>query len=249
MNRFEGKVALVTGGGSGIGRAAALAFAREGARVLVANRSDEAGGSTVAAICAAGGVAAFKRTDVSKADDVEAMIAFVVEKFGRLDVAFNNAAVGGVNKPLHEHTDEEFDEVQAINVRGVFLSMKHEICQMLAQGGGVILNTSSINGLCGVLGNQAAYTTSKFAVLGLTRTAARDYATKKIRVNALAPAGFVTPMLRRAVDDHLDFVANLLPMKRVADVDEIVGAITFLCSDEASFITGHTLAVDGGFLA
>lgn len=262
MNRFQGKVVLVTGGSSGIGRAAALAFAREGAMVAVAARGSERGEAVVREIAEAGGTAAFFRTDVSKADEVEALVRGTVERFGRLDCALNNAATLeiGSHKPLHELTEEEFDAHLALNLKSVWLCMKHEIARMLEQGGGgAIVNTSSVNGLGGVP-NASPYAAAKAGVLGLTKSAALEYASRGIRVNALVAGGFRTPMLEGVFDfmtggdaaagEQLRAqVAQMVPLQRIGRPEEAADAALWLCSDQASYVTGNSLIVDGGLTA
>jgi NAD(P)-dependent dehydrogenase (short-subunit alcohol dehydrogenase family) len=262
MNRFEGKVVLVTGGSSGIGRAAALAFAREGAMVAVAARGSERGEAVVREIEEAGGRAAFFQADVSRADQVEALVRGTIERFGRLDCALNNAATLeiGSHKPLHELTEEEFDAHLALNLKSVWLCMKHEIAHMLERGGGgAIVNTSSVNGLGGVP-HASPYAAAKAGVLGLTKSAALECASLGIRVNALVAGGFRTPMLE-GVFDHMaggdpaaaeqlaGQVAQTVPMQRIGRPEEAADAALWLCSDQSSYMTGHSLIVDGGLTA
>lgn len=246
MTEFMGKVALVTGASSGIGRAVATALARQGARVVLAARSAQALEETAQEL---GSEVAWRSTDVSCEDQVASLVEFAVSRFGRLDLAFNNA--GSCHPPclLHELSAQEFLQDMNVNAAGVFYCLKHEIPLMLSQGEGVIVNDSSINGLSAVLGKQAGYTASKFAIEGLTRTAALDYAERGIRVNAVAPAGFPTPMLLGFTNHHPEVVADLLPMKRVPQMHEIVDVVLWLLSSRSSFVTGQTIAVDGGFLA
>ena len=250
MKRFEGKVALVTGGNSGIGRATAFAFARDGARVVIAARRKREGEETVEAIRDAGGDAVFVKTDVSRAAEVEALIARTVELHGRLDCAFNNAGVnsGGLT---HEATEDDWDRLMDINLKGVWLCVKHEIIQMLAQGGGAIVNDSSTSGLLAD-GSSALYTASKHGVVGLTSTAALQYATRGIRVNAVCPGWTMTPMVEESLesDPHRKAAAlNETPQRRIAGPEEIAKAVLWLCSDESSFVTGHSMPVDGGLTA
>lgn len=251
--RFEGKVALVTGSASGMGRAIAMAFAAEGASVLAADISAAGNDETVAAIAAAGGMAAAVTTDVSDAAAVQAMVAAAVDRFGRLDCAVNAAAIEGESVPLGDLDDALFDRVMAINTRSVYLCMKHEIAAMLAAGnGGAIVNIASTNSYR-PQPHQSAYTASKFAVLGLTKSAAIDYAPKGIRINAICPGAIDTPMLRNAMErrgrNEADTVARLSLVGRFGQVDEIANAALWLCSDESSFTVGHALAVDGGYLS
>ena len=250
---FEGKVALVTGAASGMGRATSRAFAAAGASVLVADVNASGGDETVELITSAGGAARFAPTDVSDAASVEAMVRAAVEAFGRLDCAVNNAAIENESVPLAECEDDNFERIMAINTRGVFLCMKHEIRQMLAQGsGGTIVNLGSTNSFR-PQPNQPAYTASKHAVLGLTRSAAMDYAAHGIRVNAICPGAIDTPMLRGAIDkrgrDPEEVAKRLSHLGRFGDVTEIAAAALWLSSDESSFTVGHALAVDGGYLA
>jgi NAD(P)-dependent dehydrogenase (short-subunit alcohol dehydrogenase family) len=249
MKRFEGKVALVTGGNSGIGRATAFAFARDGARVVIAARREREGEETVQAIRDAGGDAAFVKTDVSREAEVEALIAMTVELHGRLDCAFNNAGVNGGGL-THETTEDEWDRLFDVNLKGVWLCMKHEIVQMLAQGGGTIVNDSSTSGLMAD-GSSAIYTASKHGVVGLTSSAALQYATRGIRVNAVCPGWTMTPMVEDVETDPARKAAafNETPQRRIAGPEEIAEAVLWLCSDESSFVTGHSLPVDGGATA
>jgi len=252
MKEFEGKVALVTGGGSGIGRATALAFAREGAQVVIGNRNVERGEETVAMIRGAGGTASFQRTDVVVASEVEALIDRAVETCGRLDVAFNNAGIEGDVKPtLIDHTETNFDIVMDINVKGVWLSMKYEIPQMLKTGGGAIVNCSSVAGVIGFPG-IGIYSASKHAVIGLTKAAALEFSAQGIRVNSVNPAVIDTEMVDRLADGmnvKKDDLTTFHPIGRLGRVEEVAEAVLWLCSDKASFVTGHSMMVDGGFTA
>jgi len=252
MKEFEGKVALVTGGGSGIGRATALAFAREGAQVVIGNRNVERGEETVAMIRGAGGTASFQRTDVVVASEVEALIDRAVETCGRLDVAFNNAGIEGDVKPtLIDQTEANFDAVMNINVKGVWLSMKYEIPQMLRTGGGAIVNCSSVAGVIGFPG-IGIYSASKHAVIGLTKAAALEFSAQGIRVNSVNPAVIDTEMVDRLADGmnvKKDDLATFHPIGRLGRVEEVAEAVLWLCSDKASFVTGHSMMVDGGFTA
>ena len=252
MEEFEGKVALITGGGSGIGRATALAFAREGAQVVIGNRNEKRGEETVAMIRKAGGEASFQRTDVLVTKDIEALVKHAVSNYGGLDLAFNNAGVEGDVAPLTEQTEENYDAVMDVNVKGVWLSMKYEIPQILKRGGGAIVNCSSVAGLIG-FPNMAPYFASKHAVIGLTKVAALEYSAKGIRINAVNPAVIDTEMVDRLAAGFgmkkEDDLAPLHPIGRLGRVEEIAEAVLWLCSKKSSFVTGHSLVVDGGFTA
>ena len=247
----QGKVVLVTGAGSGIGRATALVFAREGAKVVVSDIVVEGGEETVQQIKAAGGEAIFVKADVSKAADVEALITQTVETYGRLDCAFNNAGIEGGVKPTIDCTEEEFDRTIAVNLTGVWLCMKYEIQQMLSQGGGAIVNTASVAGLVGFPG-LPDYVASKHGVLGLTKTAALEYAKSGIRVNAVCPGVIQTPMVERGAQLSPGFdelAVSMEPVGRFGQPSEIGEAVVWLCSEAASFVTGHPMTVDGGLVA
>lgn len=252
MKEFEGKVALVTGGGSGIGRATAVAFAREGAQVVIGNRNVERGEETVSMIRAAGGTASFRRTDVLVAADIDALIKHAVSEYGGLDVAFNNAGIEGDAKPtVIDHTEANFDLVMDINVKGVWFSMKYEIPQMLKRGGGAIVNCSSVAGVVGFPG-IGIYSASKHAVVGLTKAAALEYAAQGIRVNAVNPAVIDTEMVDRiagGMNVKKDDLTTFHPIGRLGRVEEVAEAVLWLCSDKASFVTGHSMIIDGGFTA
>ena len=246
---LEGKVALVTGGAMGIGRTTALVFAREGARVVVVDIVTEGGEETVQLIKEAGGDALFVKCDVTNAKDVEAMVIKAVDTYGRLDCAFNNAGIA-IPGTTVECSEEDWDRVLSVNLKGVWLCMKYEISQMLTQGGGVIVNTSSVGGLVGTPG-IAAYTASKHGVVGLTRTAALEHVTAGIRVNAVCPGSVPTPMLDPVVN-HPELKAMLEskhPMGRFATTEEIAEAVIWLCSDRASYVTGVAFPVDGAVTA
>lgn len=246
---LEGKVALVTGGAMGIGKTTALVFAREGARVVVVDIVTEGGEETVQLIKEAGGDALFVKCDVTNAKDVEAMVIKAVDTYGRLDCAFNNAGIA-IPGTTVECSEEDWDRVLSVNLKGVWLCMKYEISQMLTQGGGVIVNTSSVGGLVGTPG-IAAYTASKHGVVGLTRTAALEHVTAGIRVNAVCPGSVPTPMLDPVVN-HPELKAMLEskhPMGRFATTEEIAEAVIWLCSDRASYVTGVAFPVDGAVTA
>jgi NAD(P)-dependent dehydrogenase (short-subunit alcohol dehydrogenase family) len=253
---FKGKIALVTGGGSGIGRASALAFARNGAKVVVADISTEGGQQTEQMIKKAGGEAFFIKTDVSKSADVSAMVNKTIEKYGRLDCAHNNAGilVRGPEADTVHHSEEDWDRVIDINLKGVWLCMKYEIPHMLKQGKGAIVNTSSIAGLV-ALAESLAYNASKHGVIGLTRAAALEYSQRGVRVNAVCPGFINTPMLGTSVDVDeteikalAEFIKRDMPLGRRGNPEEVAEAVVWLCSDAASFVTGHALAVDGGWV-
>ena len=251
MKEFQGKVALVTGGTSGIGRAAAIAYAREGANVVVAGRRVTEGEETVRLVRAQGREAMFVPTDVAREAHVKNLIGRTLEQFGRLDFAFNNAGIEQVPTPFLEQTVETFDEVMDINVKGVWLSMKYEIPAMLKTGGGSIVNTSSGLGVIGMPGIEI-YVASKHAVIGLTKSAALEFGKQGIRVNAVLPAAIDTEMFERFAGEKPELrahVAALHPIGRIGKSEEIADAAIWLSSSRSSFVTGHSLLVDGGFTA
>jgi NAD(P)-dependent dehydrogenase (short-subunit alcohol dehydrogenase family) len=248
---LQNKVALVTGGTSGIGRATAIAYAQQQAKVVVVGRRMDEGEETVRLIQEAGGEAIFVPADVTKEADVKAMVDKAVSVFGRLDIAFNNAGTVGENPSLIEQTEAEYDRIMNVNVKGVWLSMKYEIAQMLKQGSGAIVNTSSGAGVVAVP-TQPLYTASKHAVIGLTKAAALQYAKAGIRINVVAPAAIETDMFEAATggqDEVKAYITGLHPIGRIGTPLEVANAVLFLSSDLASFITGETLMVDGGYVA
>lgn len=251
MGQLDGKVALITGAGSGIGRASALAFAREGAKVAVADIVVEGGEETVRMVKEAGGEAFFIKVDVSNAADVEAMVNAVVDTYGRIDCAYNNAGIEGRLASTDEYPEDVFDKVIDINLTGVWLCMKYELPHMLKQGGGAIVNTASGAGLIGVAG-MSAYVASKHGVIGLTKTAALEYAKSGIRVNAVCPGLIQTPMVERITAEQPQLGEALVaaePVGRTGKPEEIAESVVWLSSDAASFVTGHAMSVDGGFVA
>jgi len=250
---LSGKTALVTGGASGIGRATALALAREGASVAVADMTEAAAATTVALIQAAGGRAIAIGADVALEADVAAMVARSVAAFGRLDCAFNNAGisprnVGPVGQRTHEMSQASFDGMLAVNLTGVFLCMKYELAQMLAQGGGSIVNTASIAGLIG-LPSASNYVASKHGVVGITKTAAMEYANDNIRVNCVNPGYIKTPMTDPTMAERHDQLMTKVPMSRLGRPEEIAEAVVWMLSDRASFMTGASQIIDGGYYA
>ncbi|HEY6387995.1 MAG TPA: SDR family oxidoreductase [Candidatus Acidoferrum sp.] len=248
---LQGKVGLITGGTSGIGRDTAVLFAKAGAKVVVAGRRETEGQETVDQVRAAGGDALFVKADVSRAAEVQALVQKTVEKFGRLDVAFNNAGIEGNWKPITEQSEEDWDSVIDINLKGVWLCLKFEIKQMLKQGGGgAIVNMASIGGLMGGAG-AATYNASKHGVIGLTKSAALENASRGIRVNAVCPAVIETAMGDRLFRDPQinKRVLRLHPIGRFGTSREVAEGVVWMCSERASFMTGQNLVLDGGFLA
>ena len=245
------KVVLVTGGSSGIGRATSLAFAREGCKVVIADVDAKGGEETVGMIHNSGGQAVFVEADVSKASDVKNMVETAVKSYGRLDYAHNNAGIAGVYTSTHEYPEDGWDQVIGINLKGVWLCMKYEIPQMLEQGGGVIVNTASQLGLVALKGSSC-YVASKHGVAGLTKTAAIEYARSGIRINAVCPGAINTPMTEHDPIDGgptQEEMAERHPIGRIGEPEEIAEALVWLCSDGASFVIGHTMVVDGGYVA
>jgi NAD(P)-dependent dehydrogenase (short-subunit alcohol dehydrogenase family) len=254
---FTGEVALVTGAAGGMGRAVTVAFARAGARVLLGDIDAEGGTETGQLVHQAGAEGVFVPTDVADAEAVQALVGTAMDRFGRLDHAVNAAAIENETAPLHECSDDSFDRMQAVNVRGVFLCLKHEITAMLGNdpgpaGRGAIVNIASTNSFRPQQ-DQPAYTAAKHAVLGLTRSAALDYAGRGIRINAICPGAIDTPMLRNAMArrgrDPQDVASRLSLVGRFGTPDEIAAAALWLCSSGASFTVGHALAVDAGYLS
>ncbi|MEX5607954.1 SDR family oxidoreductase [Pseudomonas protegens] len=248
---FSGQVALVTGAANGIGRATAQAFAAQGLKVVVADLDTAGGEGTVALIREAGGEALFVPCNVTLEADVQSLMARTIEAYGRLDYAFNNAGIEIEKGRLAEGSMDEFDAIMGVNVKGVWLCMKYQLPLLLAQGGGAIVNTASVAGL-GAAPKMSIYAASKHAVIGLTKSAAIEYAKKKIRVNAVCPAVIDTDMFRRAYEadpKKAEFAAAMHPVGRIGKVEEIASAVLYLCSDGAAFTTGHALAVDGGATA
>ena len=248
---FSGQVALVTGGAAGIGRATALAFAAQGLKVVVADVDAVGGEATLGLIRESGGDGLFVACDVTHDSDVRQLHERIVAAYGRLDYACNNAGIEIEKGRLAEGSEAEFDAIMAVNVKGVWLCMKYQLPLMMAQGGGAIVNTASVAGLCAAP-KMSIYAASKHAVIGLTKSAAIEYAKKGIRVNAVCPAVIDTDMFRRAYEADprkAEFAAAMHPVGRIGKVEEIASAVLYLCSDGAKFTTGHSLTVDGGTTA
>jgi len=250
--RFKDKVAVVTGGGSGIGRATALALGHEGAAVVIGNRNAKQGQSAVREIEDAGGKASYLRTDVSLSDDVRALVGHAVKTFGKLDLAFNNAGSDGEQRLLHEQDDAKSVDLFNVNVQGVFLAMKYEIEAMLrnpgGEGRGSIVNCGSVLGLKGYP-HFSLYVGTKHAITGMSKAAALEYAKQGIRINVVAPGPIATPLLAHSAGGDPQAFARAVPMGRIGRPEEVAAAVLWLLSADASFITGHTLAVDGGYCA
>ncbi len=248
MKQFADKVALVTGAGSGIGQVVACAMASSGARVVVADVATT-GAETVSLIEAEGGEAFYVQADIQDSAAVSSLVAQAVAQFGRIDIAVNNAAIDPEVASEAEWDEATMERILSVNVKGMFLCLKHEISHMLAQGSGVIVNVASAAGLIGIA-KKPAYTASKHAVVGLTRAAALQYASRGVRINAVCPGAVDTPMLQHNLGDHLDksMVAANHPIGRLATPDEVAQTILWLCSDGASYVVGHALAVDGGLV-
>lgn len=251
-DELGGRVALITGGGSGIGRASSLAFAGAGAFVVVSDVAAEAGEATAQAIRASGGIAIFQQADVADANQVSALVARTIQEFGRLDIAHNNGGIEGPVKSVIDLTEDEWDRIIDINLKGVWNCLRFQITVMLEQGGGAIVNTGSVSGLKGFPPLLPAYVASKFGVVGLTAVTARTYAKQGIRVNAICPGAIDTPMLTRIGEGAERLGVAMVaenPSGRLGTPEEVAEAVVWLCSDRASFVTGQTLTIDGGFLA
>ena len=251
MSAFNGRVALVTGGTSGIGRAAAIAFAKQGAKVVVTGRREEEGSETVQLIQQAGAEGLFVRCDVSKSVDVEVMVRQVEDVYGRLDFAFNNAGVAPKAAPIADQAEEDFDRTVAINLKGVWLSMKYQIPAILKTGGGAIVNNASMGGLIAFPG-LGPYHATKHGVLGLTKSAALDYAKTGLRINAVCPGLIMTDMLAAMMggwDQMQQRSAQQQPIGRGGEPEEVANAVIWLCSPGSSLMTGHYLVLDGGMTA
>ena len=248
---LQNKIALITGGTTGIGRETAILFAKNGAKVVISGRRETEGNETISLVRAAGGDGLFVKSDVSKSADVQSLMQKTIEKFGRLDIAFNNAGIEGNWKPIIEQSEEDWDSVIDINLKGTWLCLKYEIIQMLKQGGGdAIVNMSSVAGLMGFAGAEP-YIASKHGVIGLTRTVALEYAAKGIRVNAVCPAVIETAMADRAFG-HSEVNKRALalhPLGRFGKSREVAEAVLWLCSSKSSFMTGHYIVLDGGMRA
>lgn len=252
MKRFEGKVVMISGGSSGIGAETAIAFAEEGAKVVITDVNEEKGRKLAEEINESGGTAVFMKHNVSDAKQTKEIINKIVENFGKLDVAFNNAGIAGPSLPISEYPEEEWERVISINLLGVYYGMKYQIQQMLKQGGGTIVNNSSILGKVG-FNNASAYVAAKHAVVGLTKAAALEYASKNIRINAVNPAFIKTPLIENAGmkegTEMYDMLVGLHPIGRLGNPREVANAVLFLSGEDASFIHGESLMVDGGYTA
>jgi NAD(P)-dependent dehydrogenase (short-subunit alcohol dehydrogenase family) len=251
LNNFADKVVLITGAGNGIGRATALAFAQQGASIVVADMSRSAGEETTALITQAGGIASFILCDVTKDQDVQSMVDGTIEIYGKLDIAFNNAGIEIESSKLADGTEETYDKIMDVNVKGVWRCMKYQIPELLKQSASAIVNTASIAGL-GAAPKMSVYSASKHAVIGLTKSAAVEYGKKGLRVNAICPAVIDTEMFRRATENDpqkAEFVKSMHPVGRIGQPEEVAAAVLYLCSDLAGFTTGVALPIDGGATA
>lgn len=250
MALFNGSIAIVTGGSSGIGRAAARLYAQNGAKVVVSDVDEDGGNETVRMVSQAGGEAAFVRADMARPEDCERLVNTTLERFGRLDIAFNNAGIGGESNPVADYSIEAWQKVISVNLSGVFYCMKYEIPAMLKTGGGAIVNMSSILGLVG-FANAPAYVAAKHGVIGLTQAAAVEYAAQGLRVNAVAPGFISTPMIAGLEQDQNlnNLLISLHPIGRLGKPNEVAELVIWLSSDKASFVTGAYYPVEGGFLA
>ena len=242
------KAAIITGGSSGIGRAAAVALAKQGVKIAIAARRTKEGEETVRLVKEAGSEGIFVKTDVANENDVRSLVEKTVKQYNRLDYAFNNAGIEEKTTPLVDQTSEVFDQIMNVNVKGVWLSMKYEIPEMIKTGGGAIVNTSSGAGVVGYP-LQPIYIASKHAVLGLTKSAALEYAKSGIRINAIAPGVTETEMVERVDKQLIEHLKSITPIGRIGDPQEIANAVVWLLSDKASFVLGHTLLVDGGIVS
>jgi NAD(P)-dependent dehydrogenase (short-subunit alcohol dehydrogenase family) len=242
------KAAIITGGSSGIGRAAAVALAKQGVKIAIAARRAKEGEETVRLVKEAGSEGIFVKTDVANENDVRSLVEKTVKQYNRLDYAFNNAGIEEMTTPLVDQTSEVFDQIMNVNVKGIWLSMKYEIPEMIRTGGGAIVNTSSGAGVIGYP-QQPIYIASKHAVLGLTKSAALEYAKSGIRINAIAPGVTETEMVERVDKQLIEHLKSITPIGRIGDPQEIANAVVWLLSDKASFVLGHTLLVDGGVVS